>query len=235
MNPLVLFSRLEFDVATPLLESRLSASDYCLARESLLLGVSSASLLPSDPLYIKGLRRRVSNIILPFLNSFSSPFNLEGSSFFKDYFGLRFLVLPSDYMYAGDGFIFEVRDFVSFKNRVLLAKSGQLPESDFLQVCSFAVFTDARIEALRYVVCQSMTLEVAGGLCNPPMSRQNVSLAVKRFMSLLLILDQAFVQLRSYVLSHDLSDKPGYNNKKICAFVGDRYDFLKLLYDSPSF
>ena len=171
---------------------------------------------------------------MPFLNSFSLPFSLDGSTFFKDFLGLRFLVFSSDYVYDGNGLIFEVRDFVSFKNRVLLAKSGHLSESDFLQVCSFAVFTDVRIEALRYVVCQGMTLEQAGGLCNPPMSRQNVSLALKRFMSLLLILDEAFSQLRSYVFSHDLSDKPGYN-KKICAFVGDRYDFLKLLYDCPSF
>jgi hypothetical protein len=123
---------------------------------------------------------------------------------------------------------------VSFKNRVLLAKSGLLPVSDFLQVCSFAVFTDARIEALRHVVCQGMTLEVAGSLCNPPMSRQNVSLALKRFMSLLLILDQAFAQLRSYVLSYDLSDKFGYHNKKVCGFIGDRVEFLKLLDEHPS-
>ena len=235
MNTLVLFSLLEFDLATPLLESRLSASDYCLARESLLLGTSASSLLPDNTQYVFDLRRRVSKTILTFLNSFAVPFRLDSSSFFKDLVGLRFLVVPLDYVYAGDGRLFDVRDFVSFKNRVLLAKSGTLPELDFLQVCSFAVFTEARIEALRYVVCQGMTLERAGGLCNPPMSRQNVSLAVQRFLSLLSVLDAAFDQLRSYVLSHDLSDKPGYNNKKICGFVGDRYDFLKLLYECPSF
>ena len=234
MNTLIWFSRLEFDLATPLLESRLSASDYALARESLLCGTPALSLMPSNPQYIYDLRRRVSNIILPFLNSFFLPFGLSFSTF-RVYSGLRFLVVPSDFVHVANGSIFDVRDFVSFKNRVLLAKSGMLPGLDFLQVCSFAVFTDARIEALRYVVCQGMTLEVAGGLCNPPMSRQNVSLALKRFMSLLLILDQAFVQLRSYVVSHDLSDKPGYNNKKVCGFIGDRVEFLKLLDVCPSF
>lgn len=235
MNTLVLFSRLEFDLATPLLESRLSASDYALARESLLCGVSSVTLLPSDPQYVNGLRRRVSNIIIPFLNSFSVPFGLDSASFFKDFCGLRFLIFPVDYVHAGAGSVFPVRDFVSFKNRVMLAKSGQLSEMDFLQVCSFAIFTDARVEAVKQVVCFAMTLEDAGRVCNPPMSRQNVSLAVKRFMLLLAILDASFSQLRSYVLSHDLSDKSDYNNKKVCGFVGDRYEFLNLLHDCPSF
>lgn len=234
MNPLVLFSRLEFDLATPLLESRLSASDHALARESLLCGTSSVSLLPSDPQYVNGLRRRVSNIIIPFLNSFSVPFGVDSASFFKNC-GLRFLLLPVDYVYEGDGSVFPVRDFVSFKERVMLANSGQLSEMDFLQVCSFAIFTDARVKAVKQVVCFGMTLEDAGRECNPPMSRQNVSLAVKRFMLLLTILDASFSQLRSYVLSHDLSDKPDYNDKKVCGFVGDRYEFLNLLRNCPSF
>ena len=220
MRPLVAVSSLEFDVASPLLRSYLSDDDFDLVYKSLVLGLKSVDL-HSNPKYVRKLRHRVLNkVFYPFLNSFLLPFKIPVN---LHYYGLRMLSLPKGFVFCGEGVLLNLDGLVRLKDRVALASERNLPFLDFDQVCCFTSFSEARKKALRYFLCQGMTLEKAGLLSS--MSRQNVSNAAQRFMPLLSILDESIFILNKQILFNNENNL----NTNVYAFVGLRKDFLQLL------